>query len=124
MVSESFLYTGDTAGEKQVFMFAGENQTETAEWNLPCNDKRTGGYYGGHAFRREGADRYRTAVFISAYGVFSYSVGFRCLFSVLGISNRRKNGLKLVFVSIEFRKNTYFNCAFTPCFAPESDLQN
>ena len=47
-----------------------------------------------------------------------------CLFSVLDISNRRKNGLKWAFVSIEFRKNTYFNCAFTPCFAPESDLQN
>lgn len=47
-----------------------------------------------------------------------------CLFSVLGISNRRKNGLKWAFVSIELRKNTYFNCVFTPCFAPESDLQN
>nr|DAH61178.1 MAG TPA: hypothetical protein [Caudoviricetes sp.] len=47
-----------------------------------------------------------------------------CLFSVLGISNRRKTGLKWAFVSIELRKNTYFNCAFTPCFAPESDLQN
>lgn len=51
-------------------------------------------------------------------------VCLRCLFSVLGISNRRKNGLKWAFVSIELRKNTYFNCVFTPCFAPESDLQN
>ncbi len=42
---------------------------------------------------------------------------------MLGISNRRKNGLKWAFVSIEFRKNTYFNCAFMHCFAPESDLQ-
>ena len=48
----------------------------------------------------------------------------RCLFSMLGISNRQKNGLKWAFVSIELRKNTYFNCTFTPCFAPESDLQN
>lgn len=47
-----------------------------------------------------------------------------CLFSVLGISNRRKNGLKWAFVSIKFGKNTYFNCAFMPCFALESDLQN
>ena len=53
------------------------------------------------------------------------SAGYiRCLFSMLGISNRRKNGLKWAFVSIEFRKNTYFNCAFMHCFAPESDLQN
>lgn len=47
-----------------------------------------------------------------------------CLFFMLGIYNRRKNGLKWAFVSIEFRKNTYFNCAFMPCFALESDLQN
>ena len=107
MVSESFLYTGDTAGEKQVFMFAGENQTETAEWNLPCNDKRTGGYYGGHAFRREGADRYRTAVFISAYGVFSYSVGFRCLFFVFGSRSSSESDLNWAFVGYEGFKNTF-----------------
>ena len=29
---------------------------------------------------------------------------------MLGISNRRENGLKWAFISIEFRKNTYFNC--------------
>ena len=54
----------------------------------------------------------------------TYNCNFRCLFSVLGISNRRKNGLKWAFVSIKFRKNTYFNCAFMHCFAPESDLKN
>lgn len=107
MVSESFLYTGDTAGEKQVFMFAGENQTETAEWNLPCNDKRTGGYYGGHAFRREGADRYRTAVFISAYGVFSYSVGFRCLFLMFVFFITSENGVNWAFFGKYCIKSTF-----------------
>ena len=48
---------------------------------------------------------------------------FRCLFSMLGISNRRKNGLKWAFASIEFRRNTYFNCVFMSWSAPESDLQ-
>lgn len=61
---------------------------------------------------------------ISAGRDCTYSCHQRCLFSMLGIYNRRKNGLKWAFVSIEFRKNTYFNCAFMPCFALESDLRN
>lgn len=47
-----------------------------------------------------------------------------CLFSMLGILNRRGNGLNRAFVSSLFEGNTYFNCAFMTCFAPESDLQN
>ena len=53
------------------------------------------------------------------------SAGYiRCLFSMLGILNRRGNGLNRAFVSSLFEGNTYFNCAFMTCFAPESDLQN
>lgn len=54
----------------------------------------------------------------------AYPGHLRCLFSMLGILNRRGNGLNRAFVSSLFEGNTYFNCAFMTCFAPESDLQN
>lgn len=83
-------------------------------WSDACGDDIGGEEWNGSGAKRAVPDKWNR----------SYSRCFWCLFSVLDISNRRKNGLKWAFVSIEFRKNTYFNCAFTPCFAPESDLQN
>ena len=79
---------------------------------------------GGHAVGRESRNGAGVENALSGKWDWAYIGHIGCLFSVLDISNRRKNGLKWAFVSIEFRKNTYFNCAFTPCFAPESDLQN
>lgn len=83
-------------------------------WSDACGDDIGGEEWNGSGAKRAVPDKWNR----------SYNCNFWCLFSVLGISNRRKTGLKWAFVSIELRKNTYFNCAFTPCFAPESDLQN
>lgn len=79
---------------------------------------------GGNAVGGEGGDGSGIENVISGEWDWAYIGHLGCLFSMLGIYNRRKNGLKWAFVSIEFRKNTYFNCAFMPCFALESDLRN
>ena len=105
-------------------MCTGKTEGKAEKRNIQYSIGKKGWYFGSHAFGGQGKYRDGKQISVSTYGLFPYSGSIGCLFSVLGISNRRKNGLKWAFVSIEFRKNTYFNCAFTPCFAPESDLQN